>query len=156
MTLSPELVTLNGLIRSQSLSTSLMPWSNCTRKKHTTHQHRPNRKRKVRRGRNLTLMIYSVLVQSYKNIPIHYQSTVMYFTMLSVVRLLQNEVKASDAALIGEKMANSFRNSFVRIPCQDIQWGSLNEASKLVTRQRLTWRQSFFICLWLDKSDSCS
>ena len=104
-------MSLNGLIRSQSLSTSLMPWSTFTLKKHPTHQHRPNTKRKVRRDGNLSLMIDSGLVQTCINIPIRYQYRVVYFTRLSMVRQLQNEANVSDAVPNGEKVANLFRNS---------------------------------------------
>ena len=78
MTLSHLSWSPNGLIRSHSLSTPLVPWNTCTLKKHPTHQHRPNTKMKVKRGGDLTLVIDSGLVQSWKNIPIHYQSTLQY------------------------------------------------------------------------------
>ena len=101
-------MSLNGLIRSQLLSISLTLWSTRTLKKNPIHQVRPNTKRTARRGRNITLMIDSRLVQSWKRHSnlLSINSDVLHNIVNG--RVAPNEVNVKDAVLIGENLETTY------------------------------------------------
>ena len=88
----------------------------------------------------MTLMIDSGLVQNWKNIPIHYQSTVMYFTILTMFKYLPISSMSEMSNLLLEDGKFNPQLPSIWILCQYFQ-------SSDRQRQCLTWIQSSFV--WL-------